>query len=593
MADSETRACQNCKVQFTIEPEDFEFYKKLGVPAPTFCWRCRMQRRVAIRNERSLYKRTCQLCSKETISVYSPDKDLTVYCPECYRSDRWDPLSYGREYDFSTSLFEQLNRLFREVPRPAVNETNVVNCSYCEDCINSKNCYLVFGGYNCDNVQYSYTPIFSRNCVDVTFVNQCEMAYEASNSYGLYATSFAHVADECLDSAFLYDCKGVKKCFGGINLRNKSYYIFNKAYSKKEYEAEIKKWDIGSYATLQRAHEKFRQLYLATPRRWAITKNAVDVSGNNISNAKNCHYCFSVTEACENLKYVFMAGLAFKDSYDAWAAGEKSQLLYEVTGSIGGERVLFTNNTHHCVNVQYSNKCFHCQDLFGCVGLRKKNYCILNKQYPKGEYYALVNKIIEQAKQVPYVDGAGRRYLYGEFFPIEHMPMCYNESIANERFPLTREQAAELKYPWYEEPERRYAVTMQPGDLPDHINDVPDSIVNEIIACEHRGSCQQKCTTAFRITSRELEFYRQLKVALPRLCPNCRHAERDDRRNGMIELHERGCQCAGELSEKGTYKNTAVHAHGTAPCSNRFASAFAPSRQEIVYCEQCYQDELV
>ena len=44
-------------------------------------------------------------------------------------------------------------------------------------------------------------------------------------------------------------------------------------------------------------------------------------------------------EGAENLKFVYMAGLAFKDSYDAWGAGEKSQLLYEVTGCAGGERV--------------------------------------------------------------------------------------------------------------------------------------------------------------------------------------------------------------------------------------------------------------
>ena len=28
---------QNCKKEFTIEPEDFNFYEKIKVPAPTFC----------------------------------------------------------------------------------------------------------------------------------------------------------------------------------------------------------------------------------------------------------------------------------------------------------------------------------------------------------------------------------------------------------------------------------------------------------------------------------------------------------------------------------------------------------------------------
>lgn len=585
--------CQNCKAQFVIEPEDFEFYKKIDVPPPTFCWRCRMQRRMAIRNERSLYKRICEFCKKETISIYSPDKQLRVYCPECYRSDKWDPFSYGREYDFSRSLFEQLHELFREVPRPAINETNVINCSYCEDCLNCKNCYLVFGGYNSDGALYSYSPLFSRNVIDTTFVNQCELTYESSNGYGLYNVRFSHISNECMDSAFLYDCVGLKDCFGCINLRNKRYYIFNKPYSKKEYEVEMRQWDIGSYTTLQRARERFKQLYDATPRRWAITRNVVDVSGNNINNARNCHYCYSITEACENLKFVYMAGLAFKDGYDTWAAGAKSQLLYEVSGCVGGERVFFTNNTHHCVDVQYSNKCFNCVGLFGCVGLKKKNYCILNKQYSKEDFLKLRTKIIEQAKQISYKDAGGREYLYGEFFPVEHMPVCYNESISFEQFPLTREQARAVAFPWYDESPRQYAVTMEPEALPDHINDAADSITSEVIRCAHRETCNDKCTSAFRITPREIEMYRQLRIALPRLCPNCRHGEREQRRNGMLELHDRACGCAGLASKNGAYKNQMAHDHGATPCEVRFKTAFSPKRSEIMYCESCYQQELI
>jgi len=440
---------------------------------------------------------------------------------------------------------------------------------------------------------YSYTPIFSRNSVDVTFTNQVEMSYEVSNSFGLYNVRFAHVADECMDSAFLYDCKGSKNCFGCVNLRNKNYYIFNKPYSKNDYQEEIKKWDIGSYTTLQRAKQEFQYLLDKTPRRWAITANSVDVSGNNINHAKNCHYCFSVTEGCENLKFTVMSGLAMKDSYDVWGGGDKSQLLYEVTGCIGGERVMFTNNTHGCVNVQYSNKCFHSQNLFGCAGIKKKNYCILNKPYSKSEYHALLPRIIESAKNNPFIDRAGREYRYGEFFPMEHMPVAYNESNAYERFPLTKQEAEEKGFSWHSEPERNYTITMQTGSLPDHIKDAPDSITNEVIACEHAGSCQEHCTTAFKITPSELDFYRQINIALPRLCPNCRHGQRDKRRNGMFELHDRTCQCAGERSENGLYQNEMKHFHGTEHCPNSFKSAFAPERKEIMYCEKCYQAELI
>ena len=52
----EIKQCQNCKQNFVIEPEDFEFYEKVKVPAPTFCPECRFQRRTAFRNERKLFR---------------------------------------------------------------------------------------------------------------------------------------------------------------------------------------------------------------------------------------------------------------------------------------------------------------------------------------------------------------------------------------------------------------------------------------------------------------------------------------------------------------------------------------------------------
>lgn len=45
--NSETKTCQNCKQKFSIELEDFDFYKKISVPPPTFCPKCRLQRRLA------------------------------------------------------------------------------------------------------------------------------------------------------------------------------------------------------------------------------------------------------------------------------------------------------------------------------------------------------------------------------------------------------------------------------------------------------------------------------------------------------------------------------------------------------------------
>jgi hypothetical protein len=92
--------------------------------------------------------------------------------------------------------------------------------------------------------------------------------------------------------------------------------------------------------------------------------------------------------------------------------------------------------------------CFNCDNssnLFGSSGLRNKEYYIFNKQYTKEEYEVLVPKIIEHMK------GTGER---GEFFDPSLSPFGYNETVAQDYYPLSKSQAQERKYTWseYESP---------------------------------------------------------------------------------------------------------------------------------------------
>jgi len=151
----ETKTCQNCKQPFTVTPEDFAFYEKIKVPPPTFCFDCRVQRRMAFRNERVLYKRKCDAPghNEQVISVFSADKKQRVYDHAAWWGDSWDPLSYGRDVDLSRPFFAQLKELWAEVPDISVLNINPVNSEYCSITEGNKNCYLVFGGDFNENTQ--------------------------------------------------------------------------------------------------------------------------------------------------------------------------------------------------------------------------------------------------------------------------------------------------------------------------------------------------------------------------------------------------------------------------------------------------------
>ena len=114
--ESEKKICQNCKGEFTIEPDDFGFYEKIKVPPPTFCFDCRLKRKFAYMNERTLFKRKCDKCSKDMISMFSPQSEHIIFCTSCY-NDRGNCLEYGMNYDFSRPFFEQFTELHKKVPK--------------------------------------------------------------------------------------------------------------------------------------------------------------------------------------------------------------------------------------------------------------------------------------------------------------------------------------------------------------------------------------------------------------------------------------------------------------------------------------------
>lgn len=143
--DSQIKNCQNCKKDFIIESEDFLFYEKIKVPAPTFCPECRKQRRLSWRNDFNLYSDKCKLCGKSVVTLFSPDSKMTVYCNKCWWSDNWNPRDYGSDYDSSKPFFVQMRELIQKVPvLGLINDDGIgsVNSEYTHDFAFSKNCYM-------------------------------------------------------------------------------------------------------------------------------------------------------------------------------------------------------------------------------------------------------------------------------------------------------------------------------------------------------------------------------------------------------------------------------------------------------------------
>jgi hypothetical protein len=191
---------------------------------------------------------------------------------------------------------------------------------------------------------------------------------------------------------------------------------------------------------------------------------------------------------------------------------------------------------------------------------------------------------------MPYTDSKGRVYRYGEFFPPEFSPFAYNESAAQEFFPMKKEDALASGFAWADPPERAPQVTVRSADIPAWASEASDRAVSEVFECSHLAQCGHPCAKAFRVIPGELQFLKKMDLPFPRACPGCRHFDRLAYRNPM-RVRQGRCQCGGAGSHNGSYRNEAEHGHGGAPCEAPFTTTYPPDSPEIVYCERCYAAE--
>ncbi|MFA6534279.1 MAG: hypothetical protein WCT37_03855 [Patescibacteria group bacterium] len=540
-------ACKNCNQPFTIYPEDIKFYGKIGVPEPTWCPRCRMMRRLCWRNSRSIYKRKCDSCGAEMISIFSPEKKLKVYCHRCWWSDNWSALDYGRDFDFSRPFGEQFKELISATPHLGVNNEDSVNSEYTNLGYRNSNCYMCFGSDLSENCYYAVDSIKSRDCFDLYFCSNLELCSGCVDCHQSYDTHFCQESENLQSCYFSYDCRNCSHCFGSAGLRNKEYYFLNQAFSEAEWQKQVAAYF--KTKTVKEIYTAVKPVWLAAPRRANVMTKADGCTGNHLRNCFKVADSFDCIEA-ENCRYLGHTIPKVKDSLDVYGSGAQGELMYEyITGF--GYRVMFSSLGYKAArDIAYCFVAPGCHDCFGCASLRHQDYCILNKKYAPAEYFKLKEKIIEHMKTTGE---------WGEFFNPQDSPYGYNESEANDFFPLTKAEALAKGYPWREDGQ------------PDYHEADP---TNHIYGC-------QTCRRLFKIVKQELDFYQKQNLPLPVDCYKCRFRFLFKLRN-PYKLWQRTCAKCGQGIET-TYPPRLANSSG---------EAGAPERPEKVYCEECYRKEI-
>jgi len=547
------KICEITGEKFLISDAEARYCKENGIPLPTISPQERLRQMLYFRNRLSLYQSKCSFTGKPMLSCIPPESDVKVFEIDIWESDKWDGTDYGMDYDFNKTFFEQFFELSRKAPwkNLALNKPLMENSDFTNGITGAKNCYLLFSCSFNEDCYYSGYLLHNKNVIDSVLTDSSELCYECINVTKGYNLKFCEHCFNCSDSLFLFECQGCSNCYGCVNLRNKKYCFYNKQLSKEEYEQKIFKINLGSFTSLQKEIKEFNEFRSKFPIKYVFGKNIENSSGNNLFNVKNCSNSFfmNFAEDMENSIWVNKC----KNCFVQAMFGNNAELVYNsVTAGDNAYNIKFSVETwpddhdlEYCMYLSYG-----CGNCFGCFALKRKNYCILNKQYSKEEYFDMVARIKKQM----LANGE-----YGKFFPLSISPHYYNESEDHYFFPLSKEEAIKRGYKWAEE--REAILAEQKYVIPDDIKEVKDDILSTELKCIKTGK-------KFKIIKQELDYLRRYNLAIPRVAPMERIKERS-RALRVDRLHEEKCSS----------------------CGNKIDTVYDAKKNQIL-CEECYLKEV-
>lgn len=513
--------CKQCKVNFEITDADRAFFERTSprfgeticlIPEPSHCPKCRWQRRMLFRNERNLYRRPCDLSGRPIVSAIAPTSPYKVYDQPEWWSDKWDGLSYGRDFDFSRTFTEQFRELTVEVPHISLFTTNCENSYYGNFILNSRNCYLTFGCTNSEDCLFGRFIIGCKDVVDSLSVYSSELCYECVACEKCYECHYSMNLRNCIECSFCEDCLSCTNCILCFGLYKAEYCILNQQVSKAEFE----KYKASIYPlTNARVRELWQQLATLKeklPRRGTHIYASEDCVGDMISNSTRCEFCFDIAN-CEDCAFISWSPNS-KASRDAtFTAPEGVQFCYEVCSTVAS-RCIATFLCWACDSAFYSMECHNCRDIFGCTGIRNKQFCIFNKQYSEAEYGRRVTEIVTHMR---------RTGEWGEFLHPSLSFFGYNETVATEYFPVTEDEANKHGWRW-----AKHVGSANCGAAAQAPTSAIDTVQPNI--CETVLSCR-KTKQQYKIIPAQYKFLQKQGLPVPDLCPDERHRERLRRRS--------------------------------------------------------------
>ena len=493
-----------------------EFCEKYGIPYLQISPVERLRALLAYRNDRRLYRRKCDATGESLISSYRPDCGFQIVKSDVWWGDSWDGLDFAQNTDPTKPFFQQFAALNRRVPREGTSVIRAENSDYNSHTRDSKDCYLSHLAVKAETLLFSYWTVGARDVLEGFYTTDCELC--ARCSYVTKCYGCVHLVDcsSCNDCHFSSELRGCSNCLFCYNLSGKHYYLYNQPCSKEQFEAAKSQFLSGDEALYTAAVGILEKNLLTQPRRAQHTLNSENVCGDHIQNSRDVFNAFDVLNCDRGFNVTNGGGDFIVHSYSV-GFPSCSHVFSSVTVR-DSSQIFFSANCWNSHNLWYCDNCVNCTDCFGCVGLKRRRFCVFNREYTETDYRELLALWREQMIE---------RGEWGLFFPTQYSPFCYDETAAQDFFPLSREDI--VCRGWQCSPVSETAA---------HESSANSSLPAGAKKC-------QVCSKAYLRAPKEIDLCQQFGVPLSTRCPDCRITHKLETRSPYA-LVERLCsKCQG------------------------------------------------
>ena len=540
------RVCPISGEKWMLTAEDIERFRAWGVPVPEYSPTIRLKELAGWGAGIDLWWKPHFQTDKPILSGIHPDAlSPTMTDKEWFEKD-WGA-EYSAEADASQPLFNHIRPLIEHVPYPSLSSHGSTNCVGCGmvDCVD---CYMAFGCKMVKDSWYTFRTQYSERVMDAPFLLRCENVFASAKSVGCNSCTQIFECNQCLRSAFLFDCQNCEDCFCSSNLRRKQYVFLNEQLTEAEYKTRMKQVDLSSTEQFEYWKSEFHRVVSEQtiwPENFSV--NVQNCVGEGMMDSLDCSgFLMDNSRAIRDGWNIFDS-----EHLDTVVISYNSNDCYNVSVALASHNIKFSFVAEQSQDCEYVINCYSCENCFGCVGLNRKKFCILNKQYTEEEYWQKLDEI-----KCAMLD----RGEYGRFFPAVFAPLGVKYGYGYVVAPLTNEELAKLggrdddpiagmRFAPYDV----NAPTSKIADVPDRITNVGDEWIG-------KQFFDAEANRRYSVNASELAYRKEHGYPFPRRHYTARLKDLVASVNGPIQEKAVCAKCSKQImtSESSVYPKRTI-----------------------------------